>query len=94
MQAIAAGRCFLQRRFTLYPQKAAFLLISFAAHGSEMRYLRGNAGLETEMTLLIGQVIEVQRAVVEVAKRRHVADRRGAGAQYSLFTAFHTPSFS
>jgi hypothetical protein len=81
MQGIAVGRVFLQRWFALYQQKTCFCRFRLPPIMPKSVAWEGNHGLETEMTLLIGQVSEVCRAVVGVAKRRHVADRRGAGAQ-------------
>ena len=46
------------------------------------------------MTRMAGRIGEFYWALVVGAKRRHVADKRGAGAQYSSGTAFFISSFS
>lgn len=45
------------------------------------------------MSLLVGQLGEFYRGLVGRTKRRHVADRQGAGAQCSGLNVYFITSF-
>lgn len=51
-------------------------------------------GKEAEVNVQRGHVMQACLGLVGMAKRWHIADRRGGGAQYSRLSAFYFPSFS